>query len=145
MVFPNLLLSATFFFLSLIHIYWAFGGRLGNSKSIPTDKEGNFIFSPGIVATVIVAGVLAFFGTYYLNNTHLLTISWPSKINTVAGWAIPTIFMLRALGDFNYVGAFKRVKGTEFAEMDSKFFSPLCFIIGIIGFYILINPTLSSY
>ena len=139
MLFPNLLLSTVFFFLAAIHIYWALGGKWGHSQAIPTDKDGHFIFAPGVAATVIVALGLSLFGLFYLNNSKLLSINWPKQINAIGAWAIPCIFVLRALGDFKYVGAFKRVKGTEFAEMDSKFFSPLCFIIGIIGFYRLIN------
>tara|TARA_B100001245_G_scaffold230458_1_gene210029 strand:+ start:529 stop:951 length:423 start_codon:yes stop_codon:yes gene_type:complete len=139
MLFLNLLLTTVFFFLAAIHIYWVFGGKWGHSQAIPTDKDGNFIFAPGAAATVIVAFGLSLFGLFYLNNSGLISINWPAKINSIGAWAIPCIFSLRALGDFKYVGAFKRVKGTEFAEMDSKFFSPLCFILGITGFYILIN------
>ncbi|MEM6843120.1 MAG: DUF3995 domain-containing protein [Bacteroidota bacterium] len=46
------------------------------------------------------------------------------------------IFILRALGEFNYVGFFKRVKNTEFARADSRIFSPLCLGIGVIGILI---------
>lgn len=139
MLFPNLLLTSIFFFLAATHIYWVFGGKWGHSKAIPTDKEGNNLFSPGIGATIFVAIGLTFFGIFYLNNTSLVLLNWPERINSIGAWVIPSIFTLRAIGDFRYVGAFKRVKDTEFGEMDSKFFSPLCFIIGIIGFYILIN------
>jgi len=48
-------------------------------------------------------------------------------------WFIPIIFILRAVGDFNYVGIFKKIKNTEFARADSKIFIPLCLIIGICG------------
>ncbi|MAE85486.1 MAG: hypothetical protein CMB80_22315 [Flammeovirgaceae bacterium] len=139
MLFPNLLLATVFFFLSAIHIYWTFGGKWGHSNAIPTDREGNYLFSPGKGVTIFVAIGLAFFGIFYFNNTPFIQLNWPERVNSIGAWVIPSIFTLRAIGDFRYVGAFKRVKDTEFGEMDSKFFSPLCFIIGIIGFYLLIN------
>jgi len=52
---------------------------------------------------------------------------------SICGWAIPAIFLLRALGDFRYVGFFKKVKTTPFAKADTKFFSPLCLMLGLFG------------
>ena len=49
------------------------------------------------------------------------------------GWVIPIIFLLRAIGEFKYVGIFKRVKKTKFGRFDTKLFSPLCLIISILG------------
>jgi hypothetical protein len=40
------------------------------------------------------------------------------------------------MGEFNYVGFFKKVKDTEFAKWDTKLFSPLCLLISSFGFAI---------
>ncbi|WP_281635816.1 DUF3995 domain-containing protein [Flavobacterium marginilacus] len=39
---------------------------------------------------------------------------------------------MRAIGDFNYVGFFKKIKLAKFGKNDTKYFSPLCLIIGIL-------------
>ena len=49
------------------------------------------------------------------------------------------IFILRAIGDFKYVGFFKKVKNTPFAKLDSKFYSPLCLLIGLAFIWIELN------
>jgi hypothetical protein len=36
------------------------------------------------------------------------------------------VFGLRAIGDFRYLGFFKRVTGTRFARADTLIYSPLC-------------------
>ncbi|WP_226000012.1 DUF3995 domain-containing protein [Paenibacillus sp. BJ-4] len=40
------------------------------------------------------------------------------------------LFILRSIGDFKWVGFFKRKKGTVFAKWDSVLYSPLCFLLG---------------
>ncbi len=141
MLFAKLLLAGTFYLLSGIHVFWMLGGKWGADQVIPTSKDGVPLFQPGRFATAFVAIGLALFGTYYLNSAQWVPIPWHPTMDRIGSWAIPTIFTLRALGDFKYIGAFKRVKNTPFGEMDSKFFSPLCLIISIIGFYLLINQT----
>jgi len=42
------------------------------------------------------------------------------------------IFAFRALGDFRYVGFFKRVRGNLFAQRDTWFYSPLCLLLAIL-------------
>jgi hypothetical protein len=41
-------------------------------------------------------------------------------------WALVAVFGLRAIGDFRYLGFFKRVTGTRFARADTLVYSPLC-------------------
>ena len=51
-------------------------------------------------------------------------------------WIIAGIFILRAIGDFRYVGFFKSVKQSAFARADSRYYSPLCLLIGVLGIMI---------
>jgi hypothetical protein len=41
------------------------------------------------------------------------------------------VFAIRALGDFKYVGFFKKVKNTDFAINDTKYFTPLCAFVAV--------------
>ncbi|RZK64111.1 MAG: DUF3995 domain-containing protein, partial [Pedobacter sp.] len=47
-------------------------------------------------------------------------------------WLIAGIFLLRSIGDFNYVGFFKKVKHTPFGKNDTMYYSPLSFGIGVL-------------
>jgi hypothetical protein len=42
-------------------------------------------------------------------------------------------FGLRAVGDFRFVGFFKRVRGSVFARRDTWLYSPLCVLIGVLA------------
>ncbi len=46
-----------------------------------------------------------------------------------AGLAL--VLLLRAVGDFRYVGFFKSVGGTRFATMDTWCYSPVCLALSI--------------
>lgn len=139
MIFPSLLLSGIFLVLSGVHWYWLSGGEWGIQSALPTNKEGEKILHPRKLDTLIVAVGLLYFSFFYLISVNVLDFTLPNWITIGSQWGIPILFSLRAIGDFKYVGAFKQIKGTFFAEKDSKFFTPLCFLIGILGFYLLIN------
>ncbi len=127
-----------FTFLSALHFYWLVGGRWGLKQAIPTKSESAAFRSPPMLATLVVAIVLLFFGLLYLLKSGLVSWQLPNWIDRYGYWLIPAIFIVRAIGDFNYVGFFKKVRGTTFAKADSKWFSPLCLGMGIIGFLIQI-------
>jgi len=122
------------------HFYWLFGGIWGLSKVIPSKNNVAKTLSIPKFATLIVGLVLVLFGLLYFLKSGLINFQVPVLVTKYAYWFIPSVFILRAIGDFNYVGVFKKIKQTEFAKADSKIFSPLCLIIGISGVLIqLIN------
>lgn len=134
----SIILLATFTSLGVIHFYWLLGGKWGLGKALPTKEIGEKAIEPPKIATAIVGVGLISFGLIYLIKTGLINIQVPSWVITYGSWIIPSIFILRAIGNFNYVGLFKKIKNTEFAKADSKWFIPLCLIIGILGILIQI-------
>ena len=126
-----------FLILSLIHFYWAFGGKWGVQNVIPIDSNGAALLSPSSLITIVVALGLLSLSIFYLIHSNLISIPISPTVLKIGSYIIPLIFIIRAMGDFKYVGFFKTVKGTEFATMDSFYFSPLCLIIGAIGFLIV--------
>ena len=54
-------------------------------------------------------------------------------------WIIASVFILRAIGEFNYVGFLKKIKHTKFGQNDTKLYSPLCLTIGILIIIIALN------
>lgn len=131
-----IILFLIFTILGAFHFYWLFGGVWGLKKAIPTKgNTANTLAIPKI-ATLLVGLVLVLFGLIYLIKTGFIIIHIPDWLTTYGYWFIPAIFILRAIGEFNYVGFFKKIKNTEFAKADSKIFSPLCLGIGITGMLI---------
>ncbi|HMP31869.1 MAG TPA: DUF3995 domain-containing protein [Saprospiraceae bacterium] len=126
-----------FIFITLfaVHIYWGLGGKWAGESGLPTKENGEKLFSPGPIPTFIVAfGLLGFayivIISLSLESSNLLTIQLIRKYGLLS---IAGIFSLRALGDFKYVGFFKRIKTTNFGRLDSNYFSPLCAIIALMS------------
>ncbi len=137
----SLILFLIFTLLGGFHFYWLFGGIWGLKKVIPTKGNEPSTLAIPKLATLIVGIVLVLFGLFYLVNMGITDaqVSTPKafgKVTKYGSWIIPSIFILRAVGEFKYVGFFKKIKNTEFAKADSNIFSPLCIGIGIIGILI---------
>ena len=132
----SLILFLIFIVLGGFHFYWLFGGVWGLEQVIPTRVEKASSLSIPKLATLLVGLILMLFGLMYLIKSGLINVQVQNWITNYGFWVIPSIFILRAIGDFNYVGFFKKITNTEFAKADSKIFAPLCLIIGIIGILI---------
>ena len=132
-------LIVVFFLLSLIHFYWAIGGQWGMDASLPTNEQGVRVLNPKRTDSVIVGIALACFSLFYLLKSGIIDHQMPTWIISVGQWTVPGIFLLRAIGDFKYVGFFKKIKSTTFGKMDTRFFTPLCFLLALFGFLIAIK------
>lgn len=81
---------------------------------------------------LIAFGLLAF-GLFILIKIQLFQLYLP---NLVRHWGLPligAIFILRAVGEFKYIGFFKKMKNSQFARLDTKYYSPLCLFIGVMA------------
>ena len=113
--------------LALIHFYWAFGGKFGFDKALPTDVEGNRLLNPSKFMTFVVGLILL--GFSYV--AYKLYIGDESPIIVYVGYGLSILFFLRAIGDFNLVGLFKKVKNTGFSKYDTWVYIPLCLFLSI--------------
>ena len=129
-----------FLILSSIHFYWLLGGKWGMNSVVPTtEKTGNKGFVPSALSTFVVAMGLLLFSLIELGNTNLFS-SWIEL--SYFRWGnllVAFIFVARAVGDFNYVGFFKRTRNTAFARNDTYYYSPLCLFIAITSLLIVIT------
>ena len=132
----SILLSIILFGLGVIHFNWAIGGKLGFSVTLPTKENGERILNPKKIDSAIVAIGLTAFGVFYVFKSGLIESNLPEWIMKFGSWIIPILFLLRAIGEFKYIGFFKSVNGTVFSKLDTKFFSPLSLLIGIFGIII---------
>ncbi|WP_231567326.1 DUF3995 domain-containing protein [Lacinutrix sp. Hel_I_90] len=132
----SILLSLILIALGIIHFSWVFGGTFWFTESLPTNENGKRVLNPKKMDSAIVGLGLTTFGLFYLINAGVIPVNLPEQVIEYVGWIIPTIFLLRAIGEFKYVGFFKRIKHTEFGKRDTKLFSPLCLIISLFGILI---------
>jgi hypothetical protein len=135
-----IILIAIFLFLSGLHFYWGFGGKWGSRDVIPTKDDNQPVAMPGVIPTFIVAFGLLVFGFVVLVNTVELKIPFlPNFLYTSGLWIIAGIFILRAIGEFNYIGFFKKHKNSKFGQKDTKIYSPLCLLIGVLAIILEMN------
>ena len=132
-----IVLTILFFGLAAIHFYWGYGGQWGFANSLPTNEQGVRLLNPKTIDSIIIGSGLLLFGIFYLLLGGIIKIKVAIWFKSIVAWLIPLIFMLRAVGDFKYVGFFKKIKATEFAHLDTLFYSPLCLVIGLIGFIVI--------
>ena len=126
------ILFLVFLFLASMHVYWALGGRWGREAVIPAKEDNAKVFTPGPLPTLIVAAGLLLLGLIILVSAGLTPFTLPAWLHQYALWIIAAIFMLRAIGDFKYVGFFKKITKTRFGRNDTRYYSPLCMVICIL-------------
>ena len=114
--------------LGLIHVYWALRGVSGRSVALP-ERHGRPVFQPSRTGTLAVASGLFAAALMLLVRTGALWLPVPDAWPRWGAWTLASLFALRAIGNFRYVGIFKRVTGTPFARWDSQLFVPLCILI----------------
>ena len=131
----SVLLSLIILMLSVLHFYWALGGKWRLDEAVPTNYDGKKMLKTTVLSCIVVGtGLMAFSAFYFL---PIVGIYLPNFLNFI-GWLIPSIFLLRSIGDFKYVGFFKTVKTTRFGKLDTQYFSPLCLLLAVLGLSILV-------
>ncbi|MBC3366289.1 DUF3995 domain-containing protein [Pseudomonas sp. SWRI154] len=128
-------LVAVFATISLIHMYWALGGRWAASAVVPQVpvKQGGTLrpaFNPSGWLTLLVAIALLMIALLVCLRVGLLA---PPVTHRALQWlisAIALVMFARAIGESNLVGFFKEVKDSTFARLDTWVYSPLCVVLG---------------
>jgi hypothetical protein len=129
------LVAAALGALALMHVYWALGGRVGKSVAVP-EINGRHAFVPSKVGTLTVAAALFFAGSVMAIAGGLIIVGRYRGLFRVLAFGLSATFIARAVGDFRLVGFFKRVRGTQFARLDTTVFAPLCLALGVAVLYV---------
>jgi hypothetical protein len=116
--------------LGLFHVLWAAGIKAGSTAALP-ERDGRPLFQPGRASTLMVAGGLFGGALTLLARLGLVRTPLPARYPMWGCWLLATLFGLRAIGEFQYVGLFKRVRGTAFARWDTRLYTPLCIVISL--------------
>ena len=129
------IVAIVFALLSLVHFYWAAGGRAGKSAAVP-QVSGRQAFVPSRFGTLVVAVGLAVCALLVAWTGRLVSVpiadAWPKWLCI----ALALVLLARAVGDFRLVGFFKRIRGTPFARLDTAVFAPLCLLLSAGVFYV---------
>jgi hypothetical protein len=131
----GIVLAVIFAILSFFHLYWAAGGRFGIGAAVPTVGNERLL-TPSPLVTILIAAALFAAMLVVLGRLEMWGAFVPGWIFYSGTWVISLLFLLRAIGDFRYVGFFKSVSDTDFARLDTILFSPLCLFIAVVAFLI---------
>jgi hypothetical protein len=123
-------LAATFVTLALIHVYWAFAGVWGRTAGVPS-VQGKPLFRPSRFATLLVAAGLLVATSIVSGAAGWLGGAGPNGGFRVLTLGISMVFLLRAIGDWKYVGFSRRFTDSAFAYWDIRLYSPLCVLIAL--------------
>ncbi|MFY0627288.1 MAG: DUF3995 domain-containing protein [Reichenbachiella sp.] len=131
--FLTICLATIFSLLALIHFNWAIGNDFGIRNAIPTKENGEKVINPTKIDSAIVGFGLSCFALFYPVKMDWINVPAPEWVLNYGGWLIVGFFLLRAIGDFKYIGFFKKLRTSDFGIMDTRYYSPLCFIISAIA------------
>lgn len=126
-----------FLLISGMHMYWALGGRWGLEYVIP-EREGKKLFSPKPIGTIAVALVFLFFVWIVLEKMKISYFINSDRLVACIICAMSFLFFIRSIGDFKYVGFFKKYKQTKFAYWDRCIFIPLSLAISVFLFILIL-------
>ena len=123
-------ISLVFVGLGLWHIRMALSPSSGESSAMPS-VSGKPLFVPSPRATLAVAAVLLLFACLVAAMAGIVKVGISGRILSWLCYALALGLLARAVGEFKYVGFFKRVRGSKFARMDTLIYSPLCLLLAI--------------
>lgn len=123
-------LCVIFIGLALWHLRMALAPAVAESGAVPT-VDGKPLFVPSRQATVAVGIALLLAAALVAITDGLIPLALPKFIPTSLSYALAFGLFGRAVGEFKYVGFFKRVHGTRFAALDTLVYSPLCLLLSV--------------
>ncbi|HYW55836.1 MAG TPA: DUF3995 domain-containing protein [Polaromonas sp.] len=129
-VFLPWLLITVFVLLAIWHFRMALLPTQGASGAVPS-VDGKPLFVPSVASTVAVGVVLLVFAGLVAATADLVQVGLSTSVLSWISYALALGLLARALGEFKYVGLFKRVRGSRFAELDTWVYSPLCLLLAI--------------
>jgi len=127
--------ASLLFLFALFHIYWAFGGRWGYRVAFPRVKSKT-VFKIGHIEMFLLGVGLAAAGFLILGRMKIWTI-WAIWRYYRSGVLLLSAFaLIRAVGDFRYLGFFKDRRFDFSSKIDTWVISPLCLYIAWVCIYV---------
>ena len=126
----SLIVSAVFVVLALWHFRMALLPGVGAHGAVPS-VEGKPLFVPSRAVTIAVGVALLLFAGLVAATSGAIAVGLPQIVLRGLSFALAAGLFARAVGEFKYVGLFKRVSGSRFATLDTFVYSPLCLLLSI--------------
>ncbi len=123
-------LVGIFLLLGGWHLHWALGGTAMKLAAVPERVPGQPLFRPSAAATAAVGLALLGCALLIAAMGGLLPSPLPQTVLSGLCAALALALLARAVGDFRWVGFFKRERHGRFARYDSWAYSPLCLALG---------------
>jgi Protein of unknown function (DUF3995) len=117
-------------FLSVAHLYWVVGGKVGRDLVVP-ERDGHPVFHPSAAGTALVAVALLAAATVVGFRAGVVSVLVGAPLVRWGTWIVAVAFLLRAIGDFRWVGLFRRERESRFATWDARLYTPLSLLIGV--------------
>ena len=96
-----IMLSVVLIFLAVLHFYWSIFGIKDPEAVLPKHVNSNTVKTPGKLMAVAVGVILLGFAFVYINKViGYVSHPWLRYISI----GIALVFIIRAFGDFKYVG-----------------------------------------
>jgi hypothetical protein len=131
-----LLALAIIAFAAAFHLHWALGGRLGYSVSLPQRPDGNPVMAHRLPwwrpAAGAVALGLAALALLLVAHAGRLELPLPAGFVRLALLLAGAAFVARAIVPNRYVGFFKSLRETRWARFDTRLYSPLFLLLGLL-------------
>lgn len=124
-----LAVSAAFVGIAAWHFRMAFSMAPGAGSGAVPSVDGKPLFKPSKASTLAVGGVLLLFAALVAATAGFIPTGLPHFLLAWACYALAAGLLARAIGEFRYLGFFKKVRGSEFARLDTLIYSPLCLLL----------------
>jgi hypothetical protein len=123
-------------FAASFHFYWAVGGRVGYSVSLPQRADGTPVLAHRLSWWRPAAGAVGLcllaLAWLLLGHARHLPLPLPPELVRGALIAVGAAFAARTLVPNPWVGFFKFRRGTRWARYDTRLYSPLFLLLGIL-------------
>ena len=131
-------IALSLFAIAIVHFYWGLLSLDGEAVLVP-EHEGRPVYTPRNSDFLDVAAALILGCVVVAARGDLLHSPMPTAWTHASTFGVGLVLVARAIGDFRYVGFFKRVRDTEFAEWDTRLFSPVSFLLGVGTLWIAVS------
>jgi hypothetical protein len=109
--------TAILLFGACFHLYWGCGGHVGRSVALPQRPDGTQAFQSNPAGAILVALFLVGILVLVLALSGVVGLPVPQRWLRVGAMLLSMLFLARALSWYKYVGFFKSIRSTRFANM----------------------------
>ena len=125
-----IVVSAIFGGLAAWHFAMALAPSPRENVAVP-HVNGRPLFVPSVTATAAVGVGLLLCALLIVSTAGLVAVGLSPRVLSALCAALALGLLLRAIGDFRYVGFFKSVRDSRFATMDTWCYSPVCLVLSL--------------